>query len=162
MSEQIQDAQPIQSQHQSSSAATPKPQKAQGSTLDTVLDLIVTVILATAISLLVTKFAPRFLGNEEPKQGVAVIDMEGLTREQVLAMGEAARAGEIEADRMPNLTQKFGNALMDKLNAYSDQGVVVIKSSAVVSLPENVPDLTESIRNELQKEGAMLKRASVE
>ena len=162
MSEQIQDAQPSQSQHQTSSAATPKPQKAQGSTLDTVLDLIVTVILATAISLLVTKFAPRFLGNEEPKQGVAVIDMEGLTREQVLAMGEAARAGEIEADRMPNLTQKFGNALMDKLNAYSDQGVVVIKSSAVVSLPANVPDLTESIRNELQKEGAMLKRASKE
>lgn len=127
-----------------------------------VLDLLLMVAVAAAISLLVTKFAPRYLGAEETKQGIAVIDMEALTREQVLAMGEAARAGTIEPEKMASLTQNFATVLMGKLNEYSEQGIVVVKSSAVISIPETVPDLTQTVREELLKEGVMLKRTAKE
>lgn len=115
-------------------------------------------LIAAVVSFFAVKYAPMITGEGHEQQSFVVVNMEQLTREQVLAMGDMVRSGSMDPGEMRTKAEEFSKALMEKMHAYSREGIVVLNSNAVVSIPEKFVDVTETVEQELQRAGVMLSR----
>jgi hypothetical protein len=131
--------------------------KANSALAELIGNLVVTAIMAFVIAVGVVHFAPQFLPQKEvaAQHKFVVLNIEGLTREQILALGEKVQSGEIDVEDMPKKSSRFGVALMDMLKDYAQQNVVVLRADTVVMAPEDFEDITEKVRSDLIKSGAM-------
>lgn len=123
-----------------------------------VADLAVTAVIAAIAAFAVLRFAPQLLDDKPQAQRFAIVDMQKLSNEHILGLTERVRAGDIEVGDMTKKTTEFAQALMDRMQALSQEGVIVLKSDAVASVPANVQDLTQTLREQLQAAGQMQRR----
>ncbi|MBV7542107.1 TrbI F-type domain-containing protein [Acidovorax sp. sic0104] len=133
--------------------------RASGGLSALAIDVLVVVIVSLAMVLLVLKFGPALGltgagGKSEPQFLVA--NVEALAREEMLALGDLVRKGEITPAEMPAKTEKFSDELIKALQTTADEtGKVVLRKDSLVAAPETVLDLTDEIRAKLIKSGAM-------
>ena len=123
------------------------------------IDVLVIVIVCLLTIVLAFRFGPAIgfspIGSKGDGQFL-VANIESLAREEMLALGDMVRKGEITPAEMPAKTEKFSDELIKVLQAYADDtGKVVLRKDSVVAAPESVVDLTDEIRSKLLKSGAM-------
>ncbi|CAN7576470.1 TrbI F-type domain-containing protein [Acidovorax delafieldii] len=122
-------------------------------------DVLVIVAVSLLTMILAIRFVPAIglslVGSKSDGQFL-VANIESLAREEMLALGDMVRKGEILPAEMPAKTEKFSDELIKVLQAYADEtGKVVLRKDSVVAAPESVVDLTDEIRSKLLKSGAM-------
>ena len=124
-----------------------------------VVDLAVMSLVAVLVSLAAWLYLPKILGSTAEvvhiEDVVVTVNFEAITREQIMALSEQVRAGEIEPSQMPALSKAFTEGLLAKIRQQADQGKIVLRSENVLAAPDAVADLTARFRAELQKEGLM-------
>ena len=120
------------------------------------LDIIVMAIVAVVVSLAVRYFAPNVFGGQETAQSqIVVINTDLLMREQIFALGAKVSEGSVPVAEMTTRSSKFTEAMLAKVNAYADEGKIVLRGDSVIAAPATMPDLTDKIREELQAQGEM-------
>lgn len=123
------------------------------------IDVSVIVIVSLLTMVLTLRFGPAIgfsPGGAKSDTQFLVANIESLAREEMLALGDMVRKGEIAPAEMPAMTEKFSDELIKVLQAYADEtGKVVLRKDSVVAAPESVVDLTDEIRTKLIKSGAM-------
>ena len=136
-------------------SASPKP--APSALMELLSNVAVTSVIAFLIALAVMYFAPQFMTQNDtaPQQKFVLINVDGLAREQILALGDKVQSGEIDVQDMPKKSKQFSLALMDLLKGYAQQNVIVLRADTVVMAPATIEDVTENLRSELVKSGAM-------
>lgn len=131
--------------------------KAASPLMELLSNIVVTAVIAFFVAVGVMYFAPQFMPqmNAASQQKFVVLNIEGLTREQILALGEKVQSGEIDVEDMPKKSSRFGAALMEMMKDYAQQNVVVLRADTVVMAPESFEDITAKVRGDLIKSGAM-------
>ena len=126
---------------------------------DFLADVVVVVIVSTLAALLVYRFAPTWLqaAGETKPLPLVTVNFDLLVSEQISALGERVRLGELEPEDMPKQSKRFSQALLDALREYTDKGYVVLRTDSVLSAPQDVEDITNTLRDRLINEGAMQK-----
>lgn len=123
------------------------------------IDLLTIIVVSAAISAVTFKFGHlvglhAHVGSPEPQFLVA--NVEDLVREEMLALGELVRKGEIQPGDMPVKTARFSRELLSTLQAYADEtGKAVLRMDSVVVAPSGVDDVTDVLRKKLAEAGAM-------
>lgn len=131
--------------------------KAASPLIELLSNIVVTAVIAFFVAVGVMYFAPQFMPQKDvaSQQKFVVLNIDGLTREQILALGEKVQSGEIDVEDMPKKSSRFGAALMEMMKEYTQQNVVVLRADTVVMAPESFDDITEKVRSDLIKSGAM-------
>lgn len=123
------------------------------------IDVLVIVVVSLLTMVLTLRFGPSIgfsPGGSKSDTQFLVANIESLAREEMLALGDMVRKGEIAPAEMPAKTEKFSDELIKVLQAYADEtGKVVLRKDSVVAAPESVVDLTDEIRTKLIKSGSM-------
>ncbi|XJC74146.1 hypothetical protein ACHFCA_27030 [Delftia tsuruhatensis] len=76
-------------------------------------------------------------------------------KDQITALSDQVRVGSIEPKDMPGLSEQFMSALLAKIKSQTEEGKIVLRSEQVLGAPDDIPDLTDRFRTELQREGFM-------
>ncbi len=124
-----------------------------------VFDVAVMAIVAALVSFCMLVWGPSIIPGltktEEPP--FVVVNIDQLGREQMMAMSQKVREGTVEVAEMPAKSAAFAQALVERVQSHADAGKVVLRADSVVAAPDGVRDLTDSIRDDLIKSGAMFK-----
>lgn len=124
-------------------------------------DLVMYAVISAAVAAAIVYFAPRLGLQETVKpQQFAVINADALVQEHVRAMGDQVREGELTSEQMVDKTREFTKALGSTMEAYANEGVIVLNSRAVAMVPADMQDLTAAVRESLQKSGELVERGS--
>lgn len=138
-------------------------QKSTGGFASFAIDVFVMLVVAFAAIILTLKYGPQLgIGQQASTSDgqFVVVNIESLAREEMTALGDMVRKGEIAPAEMPPLTETFSNALIKQLQSYADDtGKVILRRDSVVAAPHDTLDLTDDIRAKLIKSGAMQKPA---
>lgn len=122
-------------------------------------DLAMMGLISAVVSLAAWVYLPKLLGPSTETQRVedvvVTVNFEAITREQIMALSELVRSGEIEPSDMPKRSKQFTEGLLAKIREQAEQGKIVLRSENVLAAPDAVVDLTDRFRKELQKEGLM-------
>lgn len=142
----------------SSGAAVEEEAKASGLGA-LVVDLAMMGLVSAAVSLAAWLYLPKLFGPavDTPRieDVVVTVNFEAIAREQIMALSDLVRSGEIEPSEMPKRSKAFTEGLLTKIREQADQGKIVLRSENVLAAPDAVLDLTDRFRKELQKEGLM-------
>lgn len=139
-------------------AAPPKPAATSG--VSTFLfDLVFMIIISAMVSIAVTMYLPKWLGMGGEKASlqdtIVTVNFEAIVRDQISALSDKVRVGDIEPKDMPKHSEQFMSALLAKIKAQTEEGKIVLRSEQVLGAPDSIPDLTDRFRAELQREGFM-------
>ncbi len=142
------------------SAAVAPTSKAKSSIGALFADLLLYAVVSAVVSVLMIKFAPQILGDDQKANttNIVVVDVEAIAREHVVALGEKVRDGSIPVDQMAVKTKEFSKAMIDQFHGYARQGMIVLNTNAVASIPDDIQDLTETIQAQLKKDGYIEER----
>ncbi|MGP3505452.1 TrbI F-type domain-containing protein [Paracidovorax citrulli] len=139
-------------------SSTPAP-ASTGGLSSFLVDLLLTAAIALLVSAAVVMYLPKWLGAGAEKASVhdsiVTLNFEAIVRDQISALSEKVRVGDIEPRDMPKRSEQFMSALLAKIKAQTDEGKIVLRSEQVLGAPDTIPDLTDRFRSELQQEGAM-------
>lgn len=139
--------------------ATPAT-RAHASGVSTFLaELVFMIIVAAMVSVAVTVYLPRWLGTAGGKaslqDSIVTVNFEAIVQDQISALSDQVRVGSIEPKDMPRLSEQFMSALLAKIKSQTEEGKFVLRSEQVLGAPDDIPDLTDRFRTELQREGFM-------
>lgn len=144
-------------------AAPAQAKKTGGGLAALAIDVLVILIVSCVMAILVVKFAPAIGikdADAKTESQFIVADIEGLARDQMVALGDMVNKGEIEPSMLPSKTEAFTSALINALQGIADEsGKVVLRRDSVLAAPGNTEDRTEDIRSMLVKSGVMKQRA---
>ena len=131
--------------------------KAVSPLMELLSNIVVTAVIAFFVAVGVMYFAPQFMPQKDAasQQKFVLLHIDGLTQEQILGLGAKVQSGEIDVEDMPKKSSRFAAALMEMLKDYAQQNVVVLRADTVVMAPESFEDITEKVRGDLIKSGAM-------
>ena len=122
-------------------------------------DLAMMGLISAVVSLAAWVYLPKLLGPSTETQRVedvvVTVNFEAIACEQIMALSELVRSGEIEPSDMPKRSKQFTEGLVAKIREQAEQGKIVLRSENVLAAPDAVADLTARFRAELQKEGLM-------
>ena len=123
------------------------------------MDLLIIILVSAGISAATLRFG-HLVGLQAPaatpEPQFLVANVEDLVREEMLALGELVRKGEIQPGEMPEKTAKFSRELLSTLQAYANEtGKAVLRMDSVVVAPSGVDDVTDLLRKRLVDAGAM-------
>lgn len=146
-------------------AAPAHVKKAGGGIAALAIDLLVILVVSCVVAIMVVKFGPAIgikdAGSKTESQFI-VADIEGLARDQMVALGDMVNKGEIEPSMLPSKTEAFSSGLINALQSIADEsGKVVLRRDSVLAAPGNTEDRTEDIRSMLVKSGVMKSRAEL-
>lgn len=141
----------------------PVPAAVGGSGSGFFVDILVMVVIAALVSVGMSYVSPKWVAPPSDKLAIedilVTVNFDAIVKEQMQALTERVRNGDIEASDMPARTEKFTLALMDKINAQASEGKIVMRADQVLAAPANIPDLTDKLRKELRSEGVMERRS---
>lgn len=138
-------------------AAKAGPKAAASGVSGFFVDIGVVTVIAALVSAGVMAYGAAYIPglNKAPESPFVVVNIDELSREQIAAMSVRVREGTVEVNDMPTKSAAFAKALIEQVQSHADAGKVVLRSDAVVAVPEGVRDLTDSIRDDLIKSGVM-------
>lgn len=115
------------------------------------------MVISTLAAFAMLAFGPKYIPalRQTQEQQLVTVDLDLLAREQMRALAQRVRDGAMDAKDMPKQTAVFAQALVERVQGYAKEGKVVMRSDALVAVPESVHDLTDSIRSDLVKAGSM-------
>lgn len=117
---------------------------------------VVAALAVVAITIGASQFfLEKIIRNEinATKVSINVIDMEKIIQQEMLNISLRVQKREIKPEDIPVETKLFTDALMGKINNYSKEGVIVLDSKAIVSVPSSVVDITKDVSTSLKEDG---------
>jgi len=127
------------------------------------VDVFVVVLISVLVSIAIVHFYSKWGASSYDRLAIddilVTVNFDAIVKEQMQALTERVRNGDIEASDMPARTEKFTLALMDKINEQASEGKIVMRADQVLAAPANIPDLTDKLRKELRSEGVMERRS---
>lgn len=116
-------------------------------------------IIAGFVFIAGTRAKAHWFGDENAavslSNSIVTVNFDALVREQIQAMTDLVKAGELEPSEMVERSDVFTKAVMEKVREKGKQGFVVLRSENVLAAPDEVKDLTDQLRTELRSAGVM-------
>lgn len=123
------------------------------------LDAILIAIVSTFVAVAVLKFIGPTLIETPQQRQLAIVNVDELIQEYVNGMNAQVTAGAVSAADMPTRSAAFNRDVQQRLQAYAQAGVTVLRSDSVIVAPDEIEDITQKLRNELHQSGLIPRQA---
>jgi Skp family chaperone for outer membrane proteins len=123
------------------------------------VDALLIAVVSTFMSLAVMKYAGPLMAPQADRQSFAIVNFDQLLQDYLTGITEQVNSGAVGAAEMPARSAAFNKELQQRLKAYAEAGVTVLRSDTVIAAPDDVEDITQRLRTELVQVGLMPKSA---
>ncbi|CAN7643538.1 type-F conjugative transfer system protein TrbI [Acidovorax sp. LjRoot129] len=136
------------------------PTKQPLGVLPLVTEIGTIVLISALVALAFNVFAVPLLNQQKAPSKIAFVNYEQLVGEYVLLVGQDVVAGKLPVSDVTVKSNQFTQEILKRLQAHAEAGTTVLRTESVVAAPAGVPDLTDTLRNELVAEGYLRKEGT--
>lgn len=127
--------------------------KTTGGLLSFCFDALIILVISVVVTALLMKFGTQFLMPPREAPTLAIVNVDQLVQDYITTLNEKVESGEMKAAEMSGKSTEFNKELQIRLGKYADQGTTVLRSDMVIAAPEEVVDITGSIRADMKSAG---------
>jgi hypothetical protein len=131
--------------------------KKGGAASGLLFDAILIAIISFLVSVSVVKFGGPYFSAPAERKSIAVVNFEKLVQEYIMGLSEQVSTGAVPVGEMTAKSAAFTSELQQRLRVYADSGTTVLRSDVVIVAPDDLVDITDSLRSELVAAGFLPK-----
>ena len=120
-------------------------------------DAIVIAIISFIVAVSVVRFGGPYFSAPAERKSIAVVNFEKLVQEYIMGLSEQVSTGAVPVGEMTAKSAAFTSELQQRLRAHADNGTTVLRSDVVIVAPDDLVDITDSLRGELVAAGFLPK-----
>ena len=121
------------------------------------MDVLVIIIISLLVSVSVLRFGGPYLSLQPDRKPIAVVNFEQLVQEYIMGLSEQVSTGTVPVGEMTAKSAAFTSELQQRLRLYAESGTTVLRSDVVIVAPDDLVDITDSLRSELVAAGFLPK-----
>lgn len=121
------------------------------------MDVLVIIIISLLVSVSVLRFGGPYLSLQPERKPIAVVNFEQLVQEYIMGLSEQVSSGAVPVSEMTAKSGAFTKELQQRLRVYADTGTTVLRSDVVIVAPDDLVDITDTLRGELVAAGFLPK-----
>ena len=120
-------------------------------------DAIVIAIISFIVAVSVVRFGGPYFSAPAERKSIAVVNFEKLVQEYIMGLSEQVSTGTVPVGEMTAKSAAFTSELQQRLRLYAESGTTVLRSDVVIVAPDDLVDITDSLRSELVAAGFLPK-----
>ena len=120
-------------------------------------DAIVIAIISFIVAVSVVRFGGPYFSAPAERKSIAVVNFEKLVQEYIMGLSEQVSTGTVPVGEMTAKSAAFTSELQQRLRLYAESGTTVLRSDVVSVAPDDLVDITDSLRSELVAAGFLPK-----
>lgn len=117
------------------------------------IDALIILVISVVVTALFMKFGAQFVMPTREAPSLAIVNVDQLVQDYITTLNEKVVSGEMKASEMSGKSAEFNKELLTRLAKYADQGTTVLRSDMVIAAPDDVVDITGTLRAEMTTSG---------